>query len=127
MIGLIKSDALYLAEQYHITPKQAVLFTIIMSIGKGDSVRLSTLFDTTELSLIETLKVKADLKALEVAMLIRNDSGDRYIIPHEVNDCLVKNLPYIKPDAYNLSSANILSRMSRFFKNLDNDEGNSII
>lgn len=123
----IMSDASYLAEQYHITPKQAVLFTIILSIGKGDSVRLSTLFDTTELSLIDTLNVKADLKALEVAMLIRNDCGDRYKIPHEVNDLLIKNMPYVKPVATNLSTANILTKLGRLFKQLDNDEGNSII
>lgn len=126
-IGSIKSDALYLAEQYHITPKQAVLFTIIMSIGKGDSVRLSTLFDTTELSLMETLSVKADLKALEAAMLIRNDCGDRYQIPHEVNDLLLKNMPYVKPVATNLSTANILTKLGRLFKQLDNNEGNSIL
>ena len=127
LMETVESDASYLAEQYHITPKQAVLFTIILGIGMGESVRLTTLFDTTELSLTEYLTVKADLRALEVAMLIRNDSGDRYIIPHEVNDLLVKNLPYVKPEASNLSTANILTRMSRLFKNLDNSEGNSII
>lgn len=127
LMETVESDASYLAEQYHITPKQAVLFTIILGIGLGDSVRLSTLFDTTELSLMEYLTVKADLRALEKAMLIRNDSGDKYIIPHEVNDLLEKNLPYIKPDASNLSTANILTRMSRLFKNLGNNEGNSII
>lgn len=127
LMETVESDASYLAEQYHITPKQAVLFTIILGIGMGESVRLTTLFDTTELSLTEYLTVKADLRALEVAMLIRNDSGDRYIIPHEVNDLLVKNLPYIKPEASNLSTANILTRMSRLFKNLGNSEGNSII
>ena len=63
-IESIGPDASYLSAQYHITPRQAVLFTIIMSIGKGDSVRLSTLFDTTELSLLETLNVKADLRHL---------------------------------------------------------------
>ena len=127
LMEAVESDASYLAEQYHITPKQAVLFTIILGIGLGDSVRLSTLFDTTELSLMEYLTVKADLRALEKAMLIRNDSGDKYIIPHEVNDLLEKNLPYIKPDASNLSTANILTRMSRLFKNLGNNEGKSII
>ena len=126
-IESIGPDASYLSAQYHITPRQAVLFTIIMSIGKGDSVRLSTLFDTTELSLLETLNVKADLKALEAAMLIRNDCCDRYIIPHEVNDLLLKNMPYVKPLATNLSTANIMTKLGRLFKQLDNDEGNSII
>ena len=127
LVESVQPDASYLAEQYRITPKQAVLFTLILSIGNGHEVSQSTLFDTTELSFIKAMSYKADLRALEEAMLIRNDSRDRYLIPREVNDLLEKNLPYIKPDIKNLSTTNILSRMSRLFRTLEKDEGNSII
>lgn len=127
LIESVESDASFLAEQYHITPKQAVLFTLILCIGKGDDVKLSILFDLTELTLKESLTIKADLRALEVAMLIRNDSDCKYIIPHDVNELLEKNKPYIKPGLSNLSTANILSRMSRLFINLGRNEGNCII
>lgn len=127
LVESVETDASFLSEQYHITPKQAVLFTLILSIGKGDDVRLSVLFDSTELSFIDSLTVKADLRALEEAMLIKNRTGDRYRIPQEVNDLLAKNKPYLKPDSSNLSTATILSRMSRYFKNLEMNEGNSVL
>ena len=127
LVESVETDASFLSEQYHITPKQAVLFTLILSIGKGDDVRLSVLFDSTELSFIDSLTVKADLRALEEAMLIKNRTGDRYSIPQEVNDLLAKNKPYLKPDSSNLSTATILSRMSRYFKNLEMNEGNSVL
>lgn len=123
----VVTDASFLSEQYHITPKQAVLFTLILSIDKGDDVRLSALFDSTELNFIDSMTVKADLRALEEAMLIKNKTSDRYSIPQEVNDNLAKNKPYLKPDSSNLSTATILSRMSRYFKNLDMNEGNSVL
>lgn len=123
----VVTDASFLSEQYHITPKQAVLFTLILSIGKGDDVRLSALFDSTELNFIDSMTVKADLRALEEAMLIKNKTSDRYSIPQEVNDNLAKNKPYLKPDSSNLSTATILSRMSRYFKNLEMNEGNSVL
>ena len=123
----IESDAVYLAGQYGITPQQAVLFTIIMSSGNGDSVSISTVLDSMKLSFKHRITIKQDLRALEEALLIINDNRDSYKIPHEVNDLLEKDQPYVKPDITNLSTANILSRMSRFFRLLDKDEGNSAI
>ena len=127
LIESVMSDASYLAEQYHITPKQAVLFTLILCIGNGHEVSQSTLFDTTELSFIQAMAVRADLRALEEAMLIRDECGESYRIPHEVNDRLEKNQPYIKPDITNLSTVNIISRINRFFRILNKEEGNSVI
>ena len=123
----IESDAVYIAEQYGITPQQALLFTIIMSSGNADRVYLSTIHDSMRLSFKSRISIKKDLRALEEAMLIINDNDDRYIIPHEVNDLLEKDKPYVKPDITNLSTANILSRMSRIFRLLDNNQGNCVI
>ena len=104
LVESVETDASFLSEQYHITPKQAVLFTLILSIGKGDDVRLSVLFDSTELSFIDSLTVKADLRALEEALLIKNRTGDRYSIPQEVNDLFANNKPYLKPPKHDLSA-----------------------
>ena len=126
-IQSVESDAAYLAEQYGITPLQAVLFSIILSIGDGGSVYISSMLDSLKLSFRRRVTIKKDLKALEEALLIVNDNDDRYKIPHEVTDFLEKDQPYIKPDITNMSTANILSKMSRFFHLLEKDEGNSAI
>ena len=123
----IESDAVYLAEQYGITPPQAVLFTIMLSLGNGDSVYMSTLFDSMKLNFKSRVTIKKDLRALEEALLIVNDNGDKYKISNEVNELLEKDQPFTKPDITNLSTANILSRMKRFFRALEKDEGNSAI
>ena len=126
LIKSVESDASFLAEQYCISPKQAVLFTIIIDLGKGESFEISDLFDMTEIEYIKALPIKGELRSLEKAMLIRKDCGS-YKIPKEVVECLEKNQPYLNPGVSNLSTANILSRMSRLFKDLEEKEGNSAI
>ena len=126
LIESVESDAIFLAEQFHITPKQAVLLTLILNIGQGESVSYSTLFDKTEMDYIKAIPIKVELRALEKAMLIIK-SDRNYIISREVNYCIEKNQPYIKPGVSNLSTANILSRMSQMFKTLENQEGDSVI
>ena len=112
LIESVESDASFLAEQFHLTPKQAVLFTIIIDLSKGESFEISDLFDMTEIEYIKALPIKGELRSLEKAMLIRKDSSS-YKIPKDVVECLEKNQPYINPWLSNLSTANILSRMSR--------------
>lgn len=122
----IETDAVYLAGQYGITSQQAVLFTFIIDYRNGDRVDLADFLDSMKLGFKQRLAVKKEFRALEEALLIISDD-DYYKIPLEVKELLEKDKPYIKPDITNLSTANILSRMSRYFKALDRDEGNYVI
>ena len=126
-IESVGSDALFLAEQYHITPKQAVLFTLLMKIGKNGFVSLYELSYSTELGFFKGMTIKTDLRVLEEAMLIWVNSSGDYKITDEANILLVKNQPYIKPEVKNLSTSNILSRMSQLFKILDGGDGDAVI
>ncbi len=119
----VESDASFLAEQFRISEKQAVLFTIILDMSRGDEVSKSDLSIVLKSNFVHFLSYERDLATLECALLLKRTGWGRILIPDEVNDCLEKNLPYIKPDINNLSTRNILSRMKRIFKSMKETEG----
>ena len=122
----VESYSDYLAGQYAITPQQAILFTIILDYNNGDRVDTTELLDSMKLGFKQRLAIKKELRALEEALLIINHDGI-YKIPRDVRELLEKDQPYIKPDVTNLSTANILSRMSRYYRALERNEGNFVV
>lgn len=123
----VESDAAFLAEQFRISEKQAVLFTIILDMASGVEVSKSDLPIVLKSNFIHLLSFEKDLVALECALLIKRTGRGDFLIPEEVNACLEKNRPYIKPDINNLSTRNILSKMKRVFKSMEDNEGRNDI
>ena len=61
----VKKDSKYLAEQFEITQKQAVLFAIIVEMSKGDEFSKSDLTRALKTNYVNLLSYEEDLKALE--------------------------------------------------------------
>ena len=118
----VESDASFLAEQFRISEKQAVLFTIILDMSRGDEVSKSDLSIVLKSNFVHFLSYEKDLTTLECALLLKRTSWGKILIPDEVNDCLEKNQPFVKPDVTNLSTRNILSKMKRVFKSIEDNE-----
>lgn len=121
----VKKDSKYLAEQFEITPKQAVLFAIVLEMSKGDEFSKSDLARALKTNFVNLLSYEEDLKALEKVLLIRRCRWGKIQVGEEVQKCLEHNQPYHKPTYENLSTNAILTRIGRIFNKLDSpvDQG----
>ena len=114
-------EAGFLASQLEITPKQAVLFTIIVELSKGESVDAKELSQSLRSSFIELLGFDADLKALQKARLIRRGISG-FCVPGDVQKCLRANVPFHRPSIEGLTTMEILIRMAAIFHALEDNE-----
>ena len=116
----VRESAEYLAEKMDITPKQAVLFSIIVEMSKCDEFSKRELADRLKTSFIQLLSYEDDLRALESALVIKRSRWGKIRVGEEVLHCLEKNQPFKRPSNKNLKTFTILSRMTRLFHDVDN-------
>lgn len=67
----VRDSAEFLAGKMDITPKQAVLFSIIVEMSKCDDFSKRELSDKLKTSFVQLLSYEDDLKALESALIIK--------------------------------------------------------
>lgn len=115
----VKKDSKFLAEQFEITPKQAVLFAIVLEMSKGDEFSKSDLARALKTNFVNLLSYEEDLKSLEKGYLIRRCRWGKIQVGEEVQKSLERNKAYQKPTYENLTTNSILSRITRLFKELD--------
>ena len=115
----VKKDSKFLAGQFEITPKQAVLFAIVLEMSKGDEFTKSDLARALKTNFINLLSYEEDLKALEKGYLIRRCRWGKIQVGEEVQKSLERNKAYQKPTYENLSTNAILTRIGRIFHELD--------
>ena len=119
LMEIVKKDSTFLAGQFEITPKQAVLFAIVLEMSKGDEFTKSDLARALKTNFINLLSYEEDLKALEKGYLIRRCRWGKIQVGEEVQKSLERNKAYQKPTYENLTTNGILSRITRLFKELD--------
>lgn len=115
----VNKDSKFLADQFGITPKQAVLFAIVLEMSKGDEFTKSDLARALKTNFINLLSYEEDLKALEKGYLIRRCRWGKIQVGEDVQKSLERNKAYQKPTYENLTTNGILSRITRLFKELD--------
>lgn len=120
LIETVHEDADFLAKQMDITPKQAVLFSIIIEMSKCDEFSKRDLSDKLKTSFIQLLSYEDDLKALESALIIKRGRYGKIRVGEEVLHCLEKNRAFKRPSNKNLKTFTILSRMTRLFLDIRN-------
>ena len=118
----VREDAEYLAEQMAITPKQAVLFAIIVEMSKCDDIAKRDLADDLKTSFVELLTYEEDLKALERAFVLRRSHGGRIRVAEDVLKCLQNNKAFRRQPVTNLSTLTIVLRMNRLLRCVINHE-----
>lgn len=114
----------FLAFQLGVTPRQAVLFTIIVEVSKGESVDAKELSQNLQANFVELLGYDGDIKALEKARLIHRGRMGGLLVPDEVQKCLRANKPYRRPSAEGLGTLEILLRMATIFHSLEERDDN---
>ena len=87
----IHAPAEFLAGKMDITPKQAVLFSIIVEMSKCDDFSKRELSDKLKTSFVQLLSYEDDLKALESALIIKRGRWGKIRVGEEVLRCLEKN------------------------------------
>lgn len=123
----VQRDAKFLAEQLEITPKQAVIFAIVLDMSKGDEFSKSDLSRALKTNFVQLLSYEEDLKALERAFLIQRCRWGKIQIGEEVQKCLERNVAFHKPSNENLTTYAILSRISNLFKAIDNETQDTML
>ena len=122
LLDKVKKDADFLSEQFSITGKQSVLFSIIIEMSKGDEFTKKDLANRLKTNFVELLSYSEDLMALEAALLIKRCRWGRIRVAEDAQRCIEKNKPFKRPPMNNLSTFTILSRMTRLFRGMNNDE-----
>ena len=122
LIKEVRKPADFLAAKMAITTKQAVLFSIIVEISKCDIFSKRDLADKLKTSFIQLLSYENDLKALESALVIKRCRWGQIRVSEEVLRCLEKNKAFKRPSFTDLKTFAILSRITRLFRELNNDE-----
>ena len=117
----VRVPAEFLAGKMDITPKQAVLFSIIVEMSKCDDFSKRDLADKLKTSFVQLLSYENDLKALERALIIQRCRWGNIRVGEEVLRCLEKNKAFKRPAITDLKTFTILSRITRLFREL-NDE-----
>ena len=82
----VRDPAEFLAGKMDITPKQAVLFSIIVEISKCDDFSKRDLADKLKTSFVQLLSYEDDLKALEGALIIKRGRWGKIRVEEEVCD-----------------------------------------
>ena len=113
LMGEVKTPAEYLAEKMDITPKQAVLFSIIVEMSKCDEFTKRELADKLKTSFVELLSYEEDLKALEKALIIKRGRWGKIMVGEKVLKCLEKNIAFKRPANTDLNTFTILARLTR--------------
>lgn len=122
LIEEVRDSAEFLADKMAITPKQAVLFSIIVEMSKCDDFSKRELSDNLKTSFVELLSYEDDLKALESALVIKRGIWGKIRVGEEVLKCLEKNKAFRRPQITDLKTFTILSRMTRLFRDIRNRE-----
>ena len=122
----VNNEAEYLASELAITPKQAVLFSLITEISQGVDVSRGDLSDKFQTRYVKMMAFEEDLCTLEKAWLIRKKAFGKLRVSEEVQKCLQKNKPYRRPSVENMSTFSILSRISRLFQSVDDGMDRSL-
>ncbi len=120
-VNEIKVLADFLGEQFGITPKQAVLFVIILESSKGNYLDAKDLSESLKASFVELLGFESDIKALEKARLVKRGNIGIYV-PDDVQNALKAGKAYRRPPVEGLSSLEIMARMSQMFCGMENRE-----
>ena len=116
LMGEVKEYSEYLAERMDLTPKQVVLFSIIVEMSKCDEFTKRELADKLKTSFVELLSYEEDLKALEKALIIKRSRWGKIRIGEEVLKSLEKIIAFKRPANTDLKTFTILSRMTRLFR-----------
>ena len=106
-----------------ISPRQAILFSLIVDMSEGDTLSRSDLADGLGGGYVQSLVYEKDLQQLaDARVIIRTSRGGTEVRP-EVMKAILENKPYKLPDYSNMSSFAILNRMSRLFRDVEHDKG----
>lgn len=112
LMNKIQEEASFLAAEFDITARQAVLFCIIVELSKGDSLTKKDLAKSLRTDFIKLLSYETDLKSLEKAYLIQRGRSGSIVVREVVGKCLEQNIVFQKPEIENLSTFTILLRIN---------------
>ena len=117
-----EDDIRRIANVLDITPRQAVLLSLIVENCSDGSISRSRLAGQIGLSYIKTLSFNDDFKVLKEKKLMHIDSRGDFRIPKRALTALSENRPVQKQEVTGLNTDGLLAAMHKLLKLRSDDE-----
>ena len=119
----IAQEAGKLGTALGISPRQAILFSLLVDLAAGGTLSRSDLASGLGGGYVQSLVYEKELQQLADARLITRTSRGSTEVRPEVMKAILDNKPYTMPDYSNMSTFAILNRLSRMFLDIEREKG----
>jgi len=121
-LDMAKDDIAFLAKEFEVSGKQAVLFSIIVELCKCDELDKSNLSRSLKTNFVQFLTFEEDLRQLAGKRLIQRCRWGRIKVTEGAMKALEENRAYRQPPVTNLTTNKILGRMTKIIKGIQDEE-----
>ncbi len=115
-LEVFEEETLYLRDRLDTSPFQSIIFAVIIQCHAIDRCTVNNVAKKLGMSYLKFLSYASDLYALRDKWLIRLKANNEIRVPLEVVDCLMKDVPIVRPRINGLSTTAMFRRIGEFMK-----------
>lgn len=115
-LEVFEEETSYLRDRLGTSPFQSIIFAVIIQCHAIDRCTVNNVAKKLGMSYLKFLSYASDLYALRDKWLIRLKANNEIRVPLEVVDCLMKNVPIVRPRINGLSTTAMFRRIGEFMK-----------
>ena len=115
-LEVFEEETSYLRDRLDTSPFQSIIFAVIIQCHAIDRCTVNNVAKKLGMSYLKFLSYASDLYALRDKWLIRLKANNEIRVPLEVVDCLMKDVPIVRPRINGLSTTAMFRRIGEFMK-----------
>ena len=115
-LEVFKEETSYLRDRLDTSPFQSIIFAVIIQCHAIDRCTVNNVAKKLGMSYLKFLSYASDLYALREKLLIRLKANNEIRVPLEVVDCLMKDVPIVRPRINGLSTTAMFRRIGELMK-----------
>ena len=115
-LSVFEEETSYLRDRLDTSPFQSLIFAVIIQCNAIDRCTVHNVAKKLGMSYLKFLSYASDLYALRDKYLIRIRANNEIKVPIEVIDCLMKDVPIVRPRINGLSTTAMFRRIGEYMK-----------
>lgn len=115
-LSVFEEETSYLRDRLDTSPFQSIIFAVIIQCNAIDRCTVHNVAKKLGMSYLKFLSYASDLYALRDKYLIRIRANNEIKVPIEVIDCLMKDVPIVRPRINGLSTTAMFRRIGEYMK-----------
>ena len=115
-LSVFEEETSYLRDRLDTSPFQSIIFAVIIQCNAIDRCTVHNVAKKLGMSYLKFLSYASDLYALRDKYLIRIRANNEIRVPIEVIDCLMKDVPIVRPRINGLSTTAMFRRIGEYMK-----------